>query len=225
MTLTALPAPPAAPRRRHPLWLRILLWSLVLTAGIFAAGLLWLVVVFSGGLDDLLDVRQPSPDDRRVVEARERSEQRLAEELEAITGTAPSAADSECVEGQHNWKIDDPYDLLCTQSTGGTLRLGARGHEDEAALLRLHDRLVADGWQYSGHEAGQEDRSSLARMVPEYGASSFPAASYRRDGVELVVEPTHRGLAPPYGWPGAVAPVPEGQLAVLVLLREDYFSG
>ena len=207
---------------RMPTWARALLVIGALGAVLCTAFVAWVFIAFSGGLDDVLDVRDPAPDDRRVVEARERSEERLAAELAGITGTEPSGASADCEEGQHNWKIDDPYDLLCTQSTATAVPLGADPTTD---LLQLHYRLVADGWTPSGVEAGLEDRSSLERMVVEYGPADLPAASYRRDNVGLVVETAHAGEPAPYGWPGAAPEVESGRLTALVLLREEYFSG
>ena len=40
------------------------------------------------------------------------------------------ANESECVTGQHNWKIDDPYDLRCAMQTTSVVvaaRDGCRG--------------------------------------------------------------------------------------------------
>ena len=68
--------------------------------------------------------------------------------LTPVAVTPPTHQD--CIEGQHNWEINDPFDLQCR--TGVIVVLGST-HASEATLrtqLRaLDDQLAAHGWRSS----------------------------------------------------------------------------
>lgn len=111
----------AAPRRRLPFWAKAVLTVTAvacLGAALFVAAV---VVSLSGGLDDALDVRKPTRDSAHVVEARTAAEAALPARWEEVTRGVPGATgitltDGGCTEGQHNWKIDDSFDLDCVAS-------------------------------------------------------------------------------------------------------------
>ena len=186
----------------------MLLAALLMTGVLLAAGLLWLAAVFSGGLDDLLSAGRPEEGDARVVEVRERTRAALDEDratliddvVEPTLGVGAVVATGgggHCAVGQHNWKIDDPYDLSCTELSAAVV-VG-----DEALfrhqVLALHQRLVAAGWSPPDGQAGA-DRSSLAARVRDswdvrgsfgregYGPADLPSAEYARNGQALRVE-------------------------------------
>jgi hypothetical protein len=95
----------------------------VLVLGV--AGVLWFVAVLSGGFDDLFDVSHPKESSSEVRAARERGSARLEVDTVAFVAQAGAATGLRhrqgvesradfCDEGQHNWKTDTDYDLLCT---------------------------------------------------------------------------------------------------------------
>ncbi|HET7691102.1 MAG TPA: hypothetical protein VFK41_12005 [Nocardioidaceae bacterium] len=163
----------------------------------FAVGLVYVNIM--GGFDDLLNGDAPKETDAEVVAAREpasvalrTSGQSLAKQTELSTGGRLIAAGElhpPCDIGQHNWKIDDPYDLLCDLS-----RVAVIGSPSVAAfrdqMVVLDATLVADGWEPSS-------RWGLQRILADYwdergGFSSsytvddLPSASYSRwSGDEL----------------------------------------
>jgi hypothetical protein len=252
----------APPPVRHglPTWLKVLLWTGAAVGALVAAGLLWLAAVLSGGFDDLLSGPGPSPDDRRVVDARQRSEAALqvqsseltaavaADGPELLSGTAGS-----CREGQHNWKIDDPFDLVCSQVHVTAVPMGSLGTFREQALA-THDRLLAAGWQPDGGPTTGElaERSSIAWVVGEYwdhratfyddgyDPSDLPTAGYVREDLALSVQwltPSSTrldvypadGLVLTGGDGHRVAPeaasglLPDGHHAAVLVLRQEYF--
>lgn len=149
MTLTALPAPPRTPR-----WAKVTLVVLTLVLVPCGAVLMWLAVSFAGGLGDFVAGYSPDPDDAQVVEARGRGEQHVATELADLAPAASAALGAstqlgqatgdDCVVGQHNWKVDDDFDLYCTHGRAVVLPGDpARFRED---ALALHALLEADGW-------------------------------------------------------------------------------
>ncbi|MFP5218439.1 MAG: hypothetical protein ACLGIG_01700 [Actinomycetes bacterium] len=208
MPLAPTAWPPPAPPRRPRRWLRILLLALLTTGVVVAAGLLWLAAVLSGGIDDLLSFSRPSVDDARVVEARERTRAGLDEEraalvddvVEPVLGTSAvvaTGAGGHCEVGQHNWKVDDPFDLSCEELSAAVVVGDERAFREQ--VLAVHDRLAAAGWRPSYEHAGTDqstlaarlrdywdDRESLGREV--YAPADLPSAEYVRNGQRLQVE-------------------------------------
>ena len=143
-TAEAAPRPDPGPTltRMKATHRRILRWVLgVLAAVVAVAALLAanLAAQLSGGWDEVFDRSHPLPDDPRVVAAREVAGATVDAEVARVVDevvvpaliagrvaqpalTGPDAAtdrgigfDSGCELGSHNWKRDDPYDLLCTE--------------------------------------------------------------------------------------------------------------
>ena len=138
----------AAPRRRVPFWAKAVL-TVVAVACLAAALFVGAVVVsFSGGLDDVLDVRKPTRDSEHVVRAGEASVAALPGRLSSVTAGLPGAtgitfADGGCTEGQHNWKIDDSFDIDCTASLGEVV--AAPGRDTDAVGGRVSAVAAAVG--------------------------------------------------------------------------------
>ena len=257
MTLTALPAQPAPPRM--PLWTKVTL--VVLAAVLVPSGALvmWFLVAFSGGLDDLIG-STPEPDDARVVEAREHGEQHVSGELADVVPAASAAlggstqlgqaTGDECVVGQHNWKIDDDFDLYCTHGRGVVLRGDpARFRED---ALALHAALVADGWVAGSGTSDMTVPSGIPRAVTEYwdaradfpgevySPADLPSADYVRGSSRLLVQWVEAGADTSVGHPlyestwesttgRTVAPrdagqlVPSGDYGTTLVVSTEYF--
>lgn len=200
------PPSPVRPRR----WLRRW-WPLVLTLVLAPAVALvvwaaFVVVVFSGGVDELFRGDPPRPGDPEVVAARQEAAADLAAEGgEVLEGTVlpalPESAERlgggeihpECREGQHNWKIDDDYDLVChlerVEVVAVPAAVGFR-----ADMVTLDEALRAAGWKSTTHSP--MDRvlddywDGLAAPSPEpgtrpsgrvgYGVDNLPPARYTR---------------------------------------------
>ncbi len=138
---------------------RVLTWFLI-TLGIITLGIVALitfVVIQLGGGVKWVFTSAPNATDQRVVNANaagNAERDRLVTDLQPagaragltrVTATTPNLG---CREGQHNWKINDDYDLEC--STNVTLVLGST-HPSESVLrgqlLVFHDQLAAHEWQ------------------------------------------------------------------------------
>jgi hypothetical protein len=199
--------------------------------GIAAAVVVLLLVAFvaalavqlSGGVDELFDRTHPTQDDPEVVAARADARRqldaqlaRLSEQvvLPAVPGSrvAQSSGDidpgftgagrgSDCAVGQHNWKVDDPFDLACVEVRHAVVASPAT---DVAATLAALDRaLQADGWRPeagAGLAAAIEDLPALAPTSPGGGTrdpgtdptpftpADLPRAWYRsQDGRSALV--------------------------------------
>lgn len=169
-----------------------------------ALAALWYAAAFAGGLDDLLGGGGPSETDPEVVAAREAGTRELRRDTAALLDTvvrpalppgtrdAASTMISRCAVGQHNWKIDDPYDLDCSLEHRVVVTL-----TDAAAfvqhMLGLHESFVAAGWEQEGASgipyvienywrnlAGTTMGTGTASST--YGVDDLPSAMYRRPG-------------------------------------------
>ncbi len=178
-TWTAPTAPPRTPRRRWPLWVKVLVTFVVVVVTGMALFVGAVVVSLSGGLDDVLDVSNPSKDSRSVVKARGKAATRLDPLHVAVTSglgasdTRVRVSRDECQIGEHNWKIDDPYDLDCVL---------ARGSVYVVPLNTDHDALVADveraleqqraSWTPQDSYGHPNDRRWTRGGNPEAGAAT-----------------------------------------------------
>ena len=211
------------PRTRLPWWAKALI-GLVTTAVLGSALFVAAVVVsFSGGLDDVLDFRNPSPDSGSVRTARAEAVPRVAELANDLTDGAP-LADSGirvqrdvCQTGQHNWKVDDDFDLRCTASMGVVLSGSDASAVREAVAARLGDWDRADAYDADGRwTQGGDPRTGEGREV-----------------TVALVEPRPGGLLPyqlgAYDGRGITKdgkrydPTGDGGWYVLVTVTEQYF--
>jgi hypothetical protein len=140
----------AAPRRRVPFWAKAVLTVAAvasLGAALFVAAV---VVSFNGGLDDVLDVRKPTRDSTHVVRAGEASVAALPGRLSAVTAGVPGTTgvtftDGGCTEGQHNWKIDDTFDIDCTATLGEVVATPGSDTDSVAARITAVAAAVGAG--------------------------------------------------------------------------------
>lgn len=203
------------PRSRFPLWAKVtlgVLFAVLLVCGFFVA---WLVVALSGGIDDVLSGRVDA-DDERVVAAREAAERDLAAEAGELPSAGAAVAQSshdECVVGQHNWKIDEDFDLECTHARGLVLPPDdVDGFREEATAL--HETLVADGWAAdSGSAASGPSAPGIPDVLqeywdarasfpnPDYGPGDLPSATYVRGSTRLAVTWLAPGSYTSIGYP------------------------
>ena len=193
--MTSTPSPSRT--HRWPAWARWLLGVGGVVVVLSLAVALWLTASLSGGFDDLLDIRHPSADDDRVVRAGESAvrelERTVPETVAALTLAVPALGPvvatttaTSCSEGQHNFKIDDPYDLLCTARHVSALAPSYTTARDQVAAL--HAALLADRWLVEGVGPRQVLSTGL-----DAGRVEGRLASYRRGEDRLWVKAATQG--------------------------------
>jgi hypothetical protein len=212
-----------------------------------AAAVLWFVAMMSGGFDDLFDWHHPTRSSPEVVRARDAAVPRIAQSADAVAGQLARASGLQistvtgtaewCDEGQHNFKIDNDYDLLCTAATAVLLTgpsdrartqvdalltaLAAAGYRPRypnAALnlVGLHDRSASDS------DIGPGGR--YARGGSDLGIElvAFDSPSYRLDSTGGDLRLRRDGAPLP---PGVVPAqlLPAGRYGVWLTVSETYF--
>ena len=158
---------------------------LLLVLGVGLAGLIAFVaavyVSLIGGVDEIFRGDPPSEDDPQVVSAQQDAAGSLTESagplVQHVLGThsgarlvAQGLRRPRCTQGQHNWKVDDDFDLVCDLEHLSVVVVDDPAFRDQT--LALHDRLLADGWR--------DDGFSLVRVVTDYWDSP-PRAGYSVD--------------------------------------------
>jgi peptidoglycan/xylan/chitin deacetylase (PgdA/CDA1 family) len=189
---------------------RILRWVLGVVAALVLVGTFLVVNVaaqLSGGWDEMFDRSHPMPGDPEVVAARALGaatvDAQLARVVDGVVVPAlsdgrvaqPALAgpeamtdrgvglDSGCEVGSHNWKRDDPYDLLCSE-----IRRAIVAGDDasfRADMVALHGALTADGWQpfdeFSGLPVALDraDEDARAAGAERPDSRNFAGTGYR----------------------------------------------
>jgi hypothetical protein len=195
-----------ASHRRVLRWVLGVLVAVVLVAAFFVANV---AAQISGGWDEVFDRSHPLPGDPEVVAAREVGAAAAEAELDRVVTevvvpaltdgrvaqqalSGPEAMtdrgvglDSGCEVGSHDWKRDDPYDLLCTEIRRAIVAGAEESFRPD--MLALDRALTANGYQpfdeYSGLpralERADEDARAAGLEPPD--SSTFPGAGYRSD--------------------------------------------
>lgn len=183
---------------------RVALWVTGVMAALCAMAVLWFAAMMSGGFDDLFSGEGPKTTDEKVVAVNERAQEENQRELRSMeerhvrpalgptSQVLATARTSRCETGQHNWKVDDSYDLRCQVSDAVMVTGRTAGLREE--VLALHRSIVSDQ-RWAGAQS-----MPLSRVVGEYwdkrasfGAdrpyspSSLPQADYRSTGSDLVL--------------------------------------
>lgn len=221
--------------------LRVGAIGLAVVALILGLMLATLAVQLSGGWDDVLDLSQPMPEDAEVLAAREATAERVVQDLQGIAaevavpvlaagrvareagGPADPVADEPdgCVVGQHNWKVDDAFDLLCDEAASTVLAAQDAAVPDQ--LLALDAALQAQGWEPYG--VGLADVAATAAGGGPAGTSltateDLPSAEYwgaDRERLWITFRPVET-TAPPVD-------LSDGEFAMGLLLRAESFRG
>ena len=231
-----------------PRWFTIVM-TLVGAVVLLALGLVaYVYVSFSGGLDDVFPRKRPKESSPEVVRARTRAERTTPAELASLVDAAARRAlgadlrtvlpatpptKHECTTGQHNWKIDDPYDLRCTMQATSIVVAGMGGFREQ--MLRLHEQLLAAGW------TAQPEDHGIPEAILEYwdtNQGSFPGSpsgddaytpadlpfeQYRRaDDAEVRLEVRWTDRTDRFR-PEAAA-IAEGDYGVVLMLERVYFE-
>jgi hypothetical protein len=155
---------------------------------VLAVGVIY-ASVMNGGLDHLFAGDKPKESDPQVVAAREKA----SAELEAEGAALPVPAGSEhlatverpsCQEGQHNWKIDDPYDLSCTLARTQVVVVPTKA-DFRAQTLELDAALTQQGWEPSGFFGLRRVMTDYwdhrASFGTGYSVDNLPTAGYAKD--------------------------------------------
>lgn len=214
-------------------WLRIVVLGLV--AGLVAVGLMigWVAVELSGGFDDVFSGPPPQPDDPEVVEAREEAAEVLtadarrlsAEVVVPALGEAEalsrSGSEPECQVGQHNWKIDDDFDLACDLVRVEVVAT-PKVSRFSTDMLALDAVLRDDGWAPERSWGIRRVLADYGDLLggPRYGLDDLPEARYEKqaDGRRRVLE---------VGWAeqgaGSFGRVPPQGYAVVLTESVEYF--
>lgn len=121
--------------------------ALGVLGGVLAVVLVLLALLYasvSGGWDDAFRPKKTASSDD-VRDARKGADGTLAREVAALRLPSGEPRES-CQRGQHNWKIDDDYDVSCQLRLKAEQATGTR-REQTAWLRALHDRLIDKGWK------------------------------------------------------------------------------
>lgn len=102
-----------------------------------------------------------------------------------------------CVQGQHNWKVDDDFDLSCEVQAVEVVGLESRA-DFRAEMTRLDAALLADGWTASEHnemswvltdywdvlgppgDGGPGQARGASPQLGDYSMQNLPSARYHR---------------------------------------------
>lgn len=140
---------------------------------------------------------RPDPTASDVEAARVKSTTSTRAEIDRVTNKVvfpalvhPSADASGskdlCNIGQHNWKINDSYDLACSQDRDAIV--GFDGETFRAQALALHEALLADGWVPTDLPLNRVVTEYWdAYASPSYGVSQLPEARYTRPGTQQLI--------------------------------------
>lgn len=133
----------------------------------------------SGGWDDAFR-RKKDASHRDVREARKRAEPVVAEQARELR-LEPEPYREHCAEGQHNWKIDNDFDVSCELLATAAMQVPDRL---EPRMHALHDQLTAAGWR-PGAGGGIPNTLMQYRDSPR----GLPSVTYERDAdSRLVIE-------------------------------------
>ncbi len=150
---------------------------------------LWVLAVFNGGLDDVLDFSKPSETDEAVQEARAEAASQAVAQAESVatlavtafggeTAAAAAGPIQECEVGENSYLRDDPYDLLCFDDAAVAI---GNATVTAASAARFDAALEDDGWSPG---------LSLSRVAVDYpDRDDPPAADYYRSAERLTVDP------------------------------------
>ena len=222
--------------------------TLLVVVGVPVAALMlfvgWVWVSFSGGLDDVLDYGHPQEGDEDVVAA----ERRAREDIDGATADveaslrralAPATADvvggglekPDCRQGQHNFKIDDEFDLLCELTSVQVVSAPA-APDVPGAEVAVDEALRSAGWISAG--PGGDLRRYTGDLPPRRYYRSDDGVRWRllvdeADLSAMTVElsSTDSGLRDASGRPTTVEDIigraPREGYSVVVALTAEYF--
>jgi len=232
---------------------------LVAVGMVLAAIAVTFAVQLTGGWDEVLDRSHPQPGDPDVIVARQAGADRVLVESDSVvdrvvvpslsgarvvvppppgaaaaasgsTGVAAHPWGAQCEVGQHNWKRDDGFDLICTEATGGVVV--AWDASVPADLATLDRTLASAGYSPTSPGEGLSraidhwaDRAGTAIGDGEYGIADLPRASCTStDGTYLLfVSFNGRELAAATAAAGVAADAQDGEHLVAISVSTTSF--
>lgn len=251
---------------RTPAW-KIVTLTIVGIAVSVVVVLSLFVMIALGGLDELLRGDGPQPTDPEVVAARAEASESLGQDVgllvvATVVPSVPSATpvgegeiSPPCDVGQHNWKIDDDYDLRCGLQSVGVVAVPSTA-TFRGDMVALDEALRAAGWSPSFQPipdvlTGYWDTMGGEPRYSESGDGSYGVADLPSAGYVNEVDGSNRSLTVDWVEPGSpvadmagygdyftfteggrdatpqqiLASVPEGGYAVVLRASEEYFRG
>lgn len=220
---------------------RVLAWGCgILALGLLIAGALvvTLAVQFAGGWDEVLDLARPEEQDPEVVAARAEANAALDAQVDLLVSelarsslagsrvvepepeggtvdlTEADTSGSGCEVGQHNWKVDVDYDLLCFETRSVVLASSRADARPE--LLALDRALRAEGWE--SHGSGLDD-TVADYLEPGTDPDDLPSAQYTNSAL-----PGQLDIRFGPGWDTDDVPaVEDSELAITLRLTVESF--
>lgn len=185
------PAPPRPMRRLR--WWPVLLVLVTIPFIAFSVFVGLVLVSLNGGLDDLFSGDAPAPGDPEVVQAEEAADRALDERTERLAGAVGLPALGEgarrvgrvrlepsCQVGQHNWKIDDDFDLACDLTRVEVVAAPGSDTFPEQ-MAALDGALERRGWVDSYSTMDQPLRYWELYVAPGTAPGERPSAGYSLD--------------------------------------------
>jgi hypothetical protein len=160
---------------------------------VVAAGAVAMFLLVTAVLAEVLLLRvladlgpdRPQPDDAQVVAARDAAASRLTADADRLTAAVvipalgPAAqrvgrgqVEPPCAVGQHNWKIDDDFDLACDLSRVEVVA-APRRETFTADMQALDEALRAEGWTPSPVGTMAEELQDFEGDVLALSGSSY----------------------------------------------------
>jgi hypothetical protein len=153
--------------RFTPLQLIIVITAAVCVLGIGATFGLWKLVTYDSV--EAEHVRRPSPvmTDPAVSPLRDAAVASMEAEFSAIADQAslrsgPSGAATSCVEGQHNWYVNEDYDYRCSVASA---HLYGWSDGFAAVMTRIDAVMTKDGWTGDGPGAIGDYQQTVTTLL------------------------------------------------------------
>lgn len=207
---------------------KILIGTAVVLVLAVGAPLAWVAISFSGGVDEIFR-RSIDPRGDRVQTARRAAQAQVLEGTDRLLMTADLRLQAgrrrtldACERGEHNFKIDDDFDLSCAMASRTSVVVPF--DERDSARGRLEAAARTAGWTSAGRGFQGVQRFERAAAARRGGTARLEIAFPPNDGSEPYLGVSGDAFSrddASQPW----TPPAEGQAIVLVTIVEPYFEG